>query len=125
MCFLIEYKGKKILHAGDLNLWSWRDESTVEEIDEAESKFYRILNDIVRKTTDIDIVFFPLDARMKTYYYEGAERFLKNFNIKHFFPMHMWGKYRNVRVLKDCIPEGTKVYLISNKQKNFVINLGE
>ena len=34
--FGVEVAGKKIFHAGDLNLWHWRSESTLKEIEEAE-----------------------------------------------------------------------------------------
>lgn len=34
--FLVDLDGLKIFHAGDLNFWHWREESTVQEIEEAE-----------------------------------------------------------------------------------------
>ena len=34
--FLIEAEGKRLFHAGDLNNWHWKDESTPEEVAEAE-----------------------------------------------------------------------------------------
>jgi len=37
--FLIELGGKKIFHAGDLNNWHWKEESTLEEIKEAEDNY--------------------------------------------------------------------------------------
>ena len=38
--FLVEYAGITLFHAGDLNLWHWRDESSIGEIEAVEKAFY-------------------------------------------------------------------------------------
>lgn len=80
--------GLKIFHAGDLNCWTWRDESTQEEIAQAENAFEMELDPIAREFPAFDIVMFPVDSRIGTGYAEGAHRFLKSINVGHFFPMH-------------------------------------
>ena len=36
--FLLNLKGRKFFHAGDLNFWHWREESTLKEVEEAEQE---------------------------------------------------------------------------------------
>lgn len=84
----VNESGLKIFHAGDLNCWSWRDESTPEEIAEAEKAYRMELDPIAKEYPELDIVMFPVDSRIGTGYYEGAARFVKAIRVKHFFPMH-------------------------------------
>ena len=45
--FLLEMEGKKLFHAGDLNNWHWRDESTPAEIRAASLAFARELESLL------------------------------------------------------------------------------
>ena len=38
--FCVDFAGVTLFHAGDLNLWHWRDESSVTEIESAQRAFY-------------------------------------------------------------------------------------
>ena len=125
VCFLITYKKIKIFHAGDLNLWSWRADSEDYEIVNAEKDFYKIVNSILRSVQKIDIAFFPVDPRMKKNYEEGAVKFIEAFNVTHFFPMHMWGKYKAADVLDKYNFKNTIIYKINDKNKEFKILTGE
>lgn len=77
-----------IFHAGDLNLWTWRDSSDENEVHEAERKFKKELEYISQSVDAFDIVMFPVDARIGSCYEEGARIFCREFKIKYFFPMH-------------------------------------
>lgn len=77
-----------VFHAGDLNCWTWRDESTPEEVASAEKAFLSELHAIAASFDSFDIAMFPVDSRIGTGYEEGARVFLRNFRVKHFFPMH-------------------------------------
>lgn len=123
VCFLLQYNGIKIFHAGDLNLWSWRNENSHKEIEAASIKYYRIVNEIMRVTQDIDVAFFPVDPRMKTRYEEGAAKFLEVFNVGHFFPMHMWGNYRSAKVLKKYDTGKAIIHKVSRRSRQFHINI--
>lgn len=123
--FLITYKGKKIFHAGDFGLWSWRKDSTEAEINQAQKDFYRILNTILRNIQEIDIAFFPVDPRMKEYYEEGAVKLLESFKVLHFFPMHMCGNYKAANALDQYDFKNTIIYKINNDNKEFKIYLGD
>ncbi|MDE5552556.1 MAG: MBL fold metallo-hydrolase [Muribaculaceae bacterium] len=80
--------GDVLFHAGDLNLWSWRDESTAGEIAAAKRDYECELQPIAERFPEFDYAMFPVDSRIGTLYWEGAEIFLKRINVKRFFPMH-------------------------------------
>lgn len=86
--YIVETEGRKVFHAGDLNAWIWKEESSTEEIDAAISNFRKIISDLKKNNPEIDFAMFPVDPRMGQEYYEGASIFLKELKIKYFFPMH-------------------------------------
>jgi L-ascorbate metabolism protein UlaG (beta-lactamase superfamily) len=86
--YLLTINRKHIFHAGDLNAWVWKDESTKAEIDAAIRNFKKILETIKICTNTIDIAMFPVDSRIGKEYWEGASIFVQEFEVKHFFPMH-------------------------------------
>jgi len=88
--FLVEYAGVTIFHAGDLNLWHWRDESSVAEIEAAERLFYECVEPIPRQL--IDVAFFPVDPRQGSMYDAGAGYFIMTVKPKIFIPMHFQGR---------------------------------
>ena len=59
--FLVDFQGMRFFHAGDLNFWHWREESTMQEIEEADAEFRKAVSPISREK--IDVAFFPLDPR--------------------------------------------------------------
>lgn len=80
--------GLILFHAGDLNCWTWRDESTPEEIASAEKAFLSELKPIREVFPAFDFAMFPVDSRIGTGYDEGARTFIEKFDVKRFFPMH-------------------------------------
>ena len=53
--FLVTCAGVSLFHAGDLNLWHWRDESSIMEIEAAERAFYDCVAPIPKG--EIDVAF--------------------------------------------------------------------
>lgn len=88
--FLVELDGIRIFHAGDLNFWHWREESTVAEIDEAEEEFSRALAPLIGEK--IDIAFFPVDPRQGQMFDAGANTFIMSVKPRLLIPMHFWGR---------------------------------
>ncbi len=86
--YAITIGGRNFFHAGDLNAWIWKDESTEEEVREALGGFNAIVDKIATEYTGFDFCFFPVDSRIGTDYFTGAKIFLERFKIEHFFPMH-------------------------------------
>lgn len=78
----------KLFHAGDLNAWIWKDESTEKEVKEAMDGFNAIIDLIAESFSGFDLCFFPVDSRIGTDYFTGARMFLERFRIENFFPMH-------------------------------------
>lgn len=74
--FLIETEGRRIFHAGDLNNWHWKDESTPQEVAEAEGNYLKELDIIATETSVMDLVMFPVDPRLSTDFMRGAQQFI-------------------------------------------------
>ena len=55
--FYVNFAGITLFHAGDLNLWHWRDESSITEIEAAERAFYDCVAPIPKQK--IDVAFSP------------------------------------------------------------------
>ena len=88
--FLVEYAGISIFHAGDLNLWHWRDESTISQIEAAERAFYDCVAPIPKEA--IDLAFFPVDPRKGSMYDAGAGYFVMTIKPRIMIPMHFQGR---------------------------------
>ena len=88
--FLVKYEGVTLFHAGDLNLWHWRDESSIVEIEKAERAFYDCVAPI--PTESIDLAFFPVDPRQGSMYDAGAGYFVMAVKPKIMIPMHFQGR---------------------------------
>lgn len=91
--FLVEAPGWTIFHAGDLNNWHWKGESTKEEALAAENAFLAIVNEIVRCGAKIDIAMFPVDPRMGEEHERGAVQFAQALRPRLFVPMHFGARF--------------------------------
>ncbi len=89
--FLVTLDGIRIFHAGDLNFWHWREESTAAEIEEAEQEFHRCCAPLAAEPP-IDICFFPVDPRQGRLYDAGANYFIMTVKPRLLIPMHFWGR---------------------------------
>ena len=88
--FLVDVCGIRLFHAGDLNFWHWREESTVKEIEEAEEAFRDAVDPIMKE--DIDVAFFPVDPRQGRLFDAGANYFIMSVKPRLLIPMHFWGR---------------------------------
>ena len=86
--FLVDTGTHRIFHAGDLNWWHWSGD-TPENIAEAkalkEKEFAPLLG------VSVDIMMFPVDARLEVAREWGALEVLGMMNTKLFIPMHANG----------------------------------
>lgn len=99
--------GSVIFHAGDLNDWHWKEESTEREVRKAEERFNTIVDRIAADYPEMDIVMFPVDARMGTDFARGAHIFLSKIKVANFFPMHFWGEPDKACDFSEYIPAGS------------------
>lgn len=88
--FYVRVEGWNLFHAGDLNLWHWREESSLKEIEQAEADYLQTVAPIVGQP--IDFAFFPLDPRMGERYDAGAQHFLMHAKPRIMIPMHWWDR---------------------------------
>ena len=88
--FLVTVAGVSIFHAGDLNLWHWRDESSITEIEAAERAFYDCVAPIPKGK--IDVAFFPVDPRQGSMYDAGAGYFVMDVKPRILIPLHFQGR---------------------------------
>ena len=84
--FLTDFCGIHIFHAGDLNFWHWRAESTTQEIEEADAEFRRAVLPVSREK--IDVAFFPVDPRQGVMFEAGANYFILSVKPRILIPMH-------------------------------------
>ena len=113
--FMVETSGgEKIFHAGDLNLWHWKDESNAAEIKKSEAAFRKALNRISSENQEIDIAMFPVAPRLGTDFGEGAKEFLTEIKVNNFLPMHFWGmKDEALTFLSTIQGDKSNVHFIS------------
>lgn len=102
VAFLLEYEGRTIYHAGDLNLWVWEEESR-QYNENMTKKYFAELDKLKGRT--IDIAFVPLDPRQEKDAYGGMESFLKYIETGLVFPMHFWEKYEIIDEFMKEHPE--------------------
>ncbi len=84
--FLVQFMGLQVFHAGDLNFWHWRDESSMKEIEEADMEFRKAIAPICGHP--VDLAFFPLDPRQGTMFEAGANFFILSVKPRIMIPMH-------------------------------------
>lgn len=105
--FLVEADGKRIFHAGDLNYWHWRDESTFDEIKEAKEKFDAEIKKI--PVSRLDLAMFPVDARLGNGFYEGAMIYIEKYKPEYFLPIHFTSQIGRVDEFARIVKNETKV----------------
>lgn len=88
--FYVTVDGMHIFHAGDLNLWHWREESTLREITQAENAYYAAVAPL--EHLPMDIAMFPVDPRMGGLFDAGANHFIMAVKPRLFIPMHWQGR---------------------------------
>jgi len=117
--FMLATDGLTIFHAGDLNWWHWKEESSDDEVRQTEELFMQALAPIIGQ--DIDIAFFPVDPRLGCDYALGAERFIELLKPKMLVPMHFGENYAAVRAFADKVPtHSTMVPVISHRGQHIV-----
>lgn len=120
--YAVEADGTTLFHAGDLNAWIWKDESTEKEVDKAIMDFKAILEVIKSRHEFFDLAMFPVDSRIGSEYYTGAKIFVGTFVVKHFFPMH-FGLGETPAEQKKYMLDASKIDLYANPDKGEYICL--
>ncbi|MCM1517665.1 MAG: MBL fold metallo-hydrolase [Pseudoflavonifractor sp.] len=87
---LFETDGRRVFHSGDLNDWHWQDESTPDEVAEADSAFDAEVARVAKAAPRIDVMMMAVDPRMGTDFPRGARKMVRMINVGFFIPMHYW-----------------------------------
>ncbi|MCC9293967.1 MBL fold metallo-hydrolase [Clostridium sp. WLY-B-L2] len=115
--FLIKVEGITIFHAGDLNLWRWKEDTEVEQI-AAEKNFKAEIKKIKGET--IDFAFFPVDPRLEEYYCSGGEYFINEIHPEFFIPMHFWNSNYITKKFAELVKHSsTKCLVIDHRGQTF------
>ncbi|MCD8090886.1 MAG: MBL fold metallo-hydrolase [Clostridiales bacterium] len=102
VAFIVEAEGLSIFHAGDLNLWLWKEE-TKQYNNNMKALFEKYISPL--KGRSFDIGFIPLDPRQEEYYCLGMDRFLETADFKAVFPMHFWNSFDLIEKYRAERPE--------------------
>lgn len=113
--FLLDIEDKRIFHAGDLNNWHWEEESTPEEVREAEDNYLRELETLARDTDYVDLALFPVDPRLGKDYTRGARQFIDRIKTRQFAPMHFWENYEKANAFRDYVESHGGKFIEANK----------
>ena len=98
VAFLLEYQGKCIYHAGDLNWWLWEGESK-QSANNMTANFLREMEEL--SGVDIDVAFVPLDPRQGKDAWLGMDALMRHAHVKRAFPMHFWNDYTIIDRMKE------------------------
>lgn len=113
--FLLHIEGKHIFHAGDLNNWHWREESTEQEVEEAEKAFFREVSVLAKDVDFLDLAMFPVDPRLGADYMSGAKQFIDRIPVRKFVPMHFWERYEKANAFREYAENhGTKFIVLTH-----------
>lgn len=117
--FLVNVDGVNIFHAGDLNWWHWWDEPDKDNIN-AEKMFELEIDKL--KGNNIDIAFFPVDPRLKSYYYYGGEYFSRSIAPKIFIPMHFREEFEITRRFAERLNNSSpRIIEISRRGQEIIL----
>lgn len=120
--FLIKLQGICLFHAGDLNNWHWSEESTPQEIQQAEKDFLSEVSCIQQKYPAIDVVLFPVDSRMGKNYMLGAQQFVERIKTTIFVPMHFGENYQDGNAFRTFAEEKKcRFFSINSRGESFDI----
>lgn len=115
LSFVLEAEEKSILHAGDLNNWHWQDEGDKAFTESMEKDFERKLSILRESYPSLDVAMFPVDIRLGSDYYRGAEQLVQSIRIATFVPMHFEPDYESAYAFeKVANKNGAAFFRIKN-----------
>ena len=120
VAFLLDYEGKSLYHAGDLNWWTWPGETEAEYKDMTR-RFKAEMEKLAGR--HLDVAFVPLDPRQEERYYWGLNYFMGITDTDRVFPMHFWGDFSVIdRLLADEVsaPYREKIHKISKRGETWI-----
>jgi len=87
VAFIVTADGKTVFHAGDLNWWTWEEQSAKEN-EEMEAQFRKQIDSLEGR--HFDAAFVVLDSRQDDDFYRGFDYFMRHTDTDTVYPMHYW-----------------------------------
>lgn len=117
----VEVDGHNFVHAGDLNLWIWPEDSETER-DQMTADFLKEV-DCFDTHKRIDVVFAAVDPRLGERYLAGPLHFITSLRPRYFVPMHF---RENDEILTDFFhrsaSSGTRVIALTEDRPSIELD---
>ena len=98
VAYVISAEGYNFFHAGDLNIWHWKDNAENEN-----AYSLRIYRRQIEKISGwcFDAAMLPLDPRLEDRAPNAIVEFMNNVECRYLFPMHYWNREDEAAVYLD------------------------
>lgn len=104
--------GTTLYHAGDNNNWYFPEDPGEHihcSLKEMEGLFLASVRSVAQRTPEVEHVMFPVDPRLGSEMTRGAFQWLWHVKTRHFYPMHCWDRWEEVKSgiyqLQENFPE--------------------
>lgn len=114
--YLVDLKGQRIFHSGDLNWWHWPDNTKEKQLNE-ENQYKDELKFL--EGQKVDYAFVPVDPRLKEGHNFSMKYFIETIQPEFFIPIHFGQAFDFIQKIKS---ENAKVLLPS--QENELLSEG-
>ena len=100
VAYVVSAEGYNFFHAGDLNIWHWKDSQ-----DDQNAYSLKIYRRQIEKISGwcFDAAMIPLDPRLEDNAPNAIIEFMNTVECRHLFPMHYWNRREEAAVyLRDA-----------------------
>ena len=100
VAYVVSAEGYNFFHAGDLNIWHWKDSQ-----DDQNAYSLKIYRRQIEKISgwSFDAAMIPLDPRLEDSAPNAIIEFMSTVECRHLFPMHYWNRRDEAAVyLRDA-----------------------
>ena len=100
VAYVVSAEGYNFFHAGDLNIWHWKDAQ-----DDQNAYSLKIYRRQIEKISGwcFDAAMIPLDPRLEDNAPNAIIEFMSTVECRHLFPMHYWNRREEAAVyLRDA-----------------------
>jgi L-ascorbate metabolism protein UlaG (beta-lactamase superfamily) len=89
VAYVVSAEGYNFFHAGDLNIWHWKDAQ-----DRQNAYSLKIYRKQIEKISgwSFDAAMLPLDPRLEDMAPNAIIEFMNTVECRHLFPMHYWNR---------------------------------
>ena len=89
VAYVVSAEGYNFFHAGDLNIWHWKDSQ-----DDQNAYSLKIYRRQIEKISGwcFDAAMIPLDPRLEDNAPNAIIEFMSTVECRHLFPMHYWNR---------------------------------